>query len=70
MDNFDKLYHELMETMTAGGTTSVFGTVDNGVTANVIGGDKDTYAPKDMRNPSILGSKKKKFQKRNLKIAM
>jgi hypothetical protein len=71
MDNFDKLYQQLMDTMTAGGPLGMFGAVDNGITANEIGGEKDTYANKDMRNPSILGSKKKnKFQKRNLKIAM
>jgi hypothetical protein len=69
MDNFDKLYKQLMEAMTAGGA-GMFGGVDNGSTANQIGGGKDTYAPNNMTNPFVFGKKKKKFQKRDAKIAM
>lgn len=56
MDLFDKLYHKLMETMTAGGEGSVLNPNEN----------KD-YAPGDNRIPIILGKKKKKIQRRKLK---
>ena len=56
MDRFDKLFHKLMETMTAGGVGSILNPDDN----------KD-YAPGDNRIPVILGGKKKKPQKRKLK---
>ena len=69
MDNFDKLYHQLMEAMTAGGDTGIFKPINNGDTGNHIG-NKDTFATGNMTNPFIFGKKKKMFQKRNSKIAM
>jgi len=69
MDNFDKLYHQLMETMTAGGNTSILGPINNGDTGNHIG-TKDTFASGNLTNPFIFGKKKKRFQKRNAKIEM
>jgi hypothetical protein len=55
MDRFDKLFHKLMEAMTAGGAGSVLNPDQN-----------PEYAKDDNRNPAFLG-KEKKPQKRNLK---
>lgn len=51
----------LLEANVAGGTGSVFGSVDSGATGGIFpGSPNDVYAPGDTRLPKIIGMGKKK----------
>lgn len=65
MSKFDELYHKLLETMVAGGESSILAP-NNGEHGNQIGGDQDWYARNNMTRQCVIGSKKRKYQKRKL----
>jgi len=62
-------YKQFYEDMTAGGASSVFGSVNSGSTGNQFPSSGDRgYAPGDARIPTVLGAKKRKGKKKKSKI--